>query len=105
MITENSCISSPQTDQFSGDRPVTDFLEDLKGLFLRTDLSALSQTHVPPSYSGATYEATVSVHRKLQEFLALVAPGVYVDSGTTARLSRPMSLPAAWPCGNSSSRT
>ena len=73
--------------QFSGDRPVTDFLEDLKGLFLRKDLSALSQTHVPPSYSGATYEATVSVHRKLQELLAFVAPGVYVDNGTTARLS------------------
>lgn len=85
---ERITLQSDMLDaSFTGDRPVTEFMQDLKNLFLRTDLSALAKTRIPPSYSGATYEATVSVHRKLQELLAFVAPGVYVDNGTTARLS------------------
>ena len=72
---------------FTGDHPLPDFIRDMKEIFLRKDLSALAKTRIHPTYSGATYEATVNVHRKLQELLAFVAPGVYVDNGTTGRIS------------------
>lgn len=86
--TERITLSSDMLDAgFTGDHSLPDFLKDMRNLFLQTDLSALSPTRVQPPYSGATYEFTFNVHRKLQELLAFVAPGVYVDNGTGGRLT------------------
>lgn len=70
---------------YQGDRPVTDFITDLRGLLLGKDLAAL-ESHRPQAYSGATYMADIRALR-LQELLAFVAPGVYVESGTGARIT------------------
>ena len=70
---------------FVGDHPVTEFIADLRSLIVGRDLSALIPEK-PKAYSGATYMADVRALR-LQELLAFVAPGLYVESGTEARIT------------------
>ena len=57
----------------------------MKNLILKEDLSALATRKVKP-YSGATYMADIRAGR-MQDLLAFIAPGVYVENGTQARLT------------------
>ena len=70
---------------YKGDRPVTEFIAELGNLVLGKDLAALTPRK-PEPYSGATYMADIRTLR-LQELLAFVAPGVYVESGTGVHIS------------------
>ena len=70
---------------YSGERPVTEFVRDLKTLILGEDLSALPQERLKP-YSGASYSASARV-KDMRRLLAFVAPGVYVENGTQLGLT------------------
>ena len=70
---------------FVGDHSVLGLVEDVKNLILKEDLSALATRKVKP-YSGATYMADIRAGR-MQDLLAFIAPGVYVENGTQARLT------------------
>ena len=69
---------------FRGDHSLGQLVQDIKSLVMGTELPALS-TERFPAYSGARYQASVNVHR-VQDLLAFIAPGVYVESGTQANL-------------------
>lgn len=71
---------------FTGERPVTEIAQDVQNLILGNDLSALLTRKAKP-YSGAAYEGSILVHRKLQDLLAFVTPGLYIDNGTRLNFS------------------
>lgn len=66
--------------RFTGSRSITDFIRDVKTLFLNDELPAL--TEEPASaFSGASYAASVQI-KNTRNLLAFLVPGLYIENGT-----------------------
>ncbi len=70
---------------YKGTRSILDCFNEIKTLLVKEELPALLPKPAKP-YSGATYEGVI-VAKELQDLMAFVAPGVYVEKGTKVRFS------------------
>ena len=69
---------------YLGEKPVTDFVNDLRHLILDRELGALSEQHARP-WDGTPYEVNLQV-REAHDLLDFLAPGAYVANPTDLSL-------------------